>query len=145
MPIVSKGRAMVGWIRILSCTALVVAAALPARAADDPLTRLRWNSRVVVALAPTRDDPGLAAQRRLFAALGAQGRERDLVLVEATDDTPEGAALRRRFGAGAGFVAILIGKDGGEKLRSHAPLGRDALFPLIDAMPMRRQEMTRRP
>ena len=33
----------------------------------------------------------------------------------------------------------------GEKLRSGAPLGRDALFPTIDAMPMRRDETARRP
>ena len=133
---------MVGSFRVVSCAALAIAAAWPVRAAADPLARFRWHSRVVVALAPGRDDPALAAQRRLFAALGADGRERDLVLVAASGDTPEGADLRRRFGAGAGFVAILIGKDGGEKLRSPAPLGRDALFPLIDAMPMRRQEMT---
>lgn len=136
---------MVGSLRVVSCAALAVAAAWPVRAADDPLAGYRWHSRVVVALAPTRDDPALATQRRLFAALGADGRERDLVLVEAPGDTPEGAALRRRFGAGTGFVAILVGKDGGEKLRSSAPLDRDALFPLIDAMPMRREEMTRRP
>lgn len=134
---------MIGWIRILVLTTL--AASPPVRAADDPLAHLRWNSRVVLALAPTRDDPGLTAQRRLFAALGAEARQRDLTLVEATGDTPDGAALRRRFGVGAGFVAILLGKDGGEKLRSHGPLGREALLPLIDAMPMRRQEMTRRP
>ncbi len=134
-----------GSLRVVCCAALAVAVAWPARAADDPLARFRWHSRVVLALAPTRDDPALLAQRRLFAALGAEGRERDLVLVEAPGDTAEGAALRRRFGAGAGFVAILVGKDGGEKLRSAAPLGRDALFPLIDAMPMRRDETTRRP
>ena len=128
-----------------SCAVLAVAAALPARAADDPLARFRWRSRVIVALAPTRDDPALRAQRRLFAALGAEGRERDLTLVAASDETADGSALRRRFGAGPGFVAILVGKDGGEKLRSREPLGRDALFPTIDAMPMRRREMISRP
>ena len=130
---------------ILCLAALAVAAALPARADDDLLARFRRHSRVVVALAPTRGDPALAAQRHLFAALGAEGRERDLALVEATGDTPGGAALRRRFGAEGGFVAILVGKDGGEKLRSPEPLGREALFPAIDAMPMRREEMMRRP
>ncbi len=136
---------MVESLRVVSCAALAIVAAWPSRASEDPLARFRWQSRVVVALAPARGDPALLAQRRLFAALGADGRERDLVLVEATGDTPEGAALRRRFGAVAGFEAILVGKDGGEKLRSPAPLDRDALLPLIDAMPMRRLETTRRP
>jgi len=39
------------------------------------------------------------------------------------------------------FHAILIGKDGGVKGRWDSPVDMDALFGLIDAMPMRRQEM----
>lgn len=128
---------------LLLLAAAAVAAAPPALAAGDPLAPYRWTSRVLVALAPSGADAALAAQRRIFADLGAAARERDLVLVEATDDTPRGAALRRRFG-GDGFRAVLVGKDGGEKLSAAAPLGRDALFPLIDAMPMRQDEMARR-
>ena len=133
------------WVRVLSAAALAMAAVAPVRAADDRLASLRWHSRVVVAIGVTRADPALAMQRRLFAALGAEGRERDLVLLAATDDTPDGAALRRRFGGQGAFLAVLVGKDGGEKLRSSEPLGPDALFPVIDTMPMRLQEMTRRP
>lgn len=117
----------------------------PAQAKSDPLQPYRWKSRIVVALAPSTDDPALRDQRRIFRDFGAEARERDLVLVEATDDTPQGAALRRRFGGGSGFRAVLIGKDGGEKLTSGAPLRRDDLFPVIDAMPMRQEEMSRRP
>ena len=116
----------------------------PARAAGDPLAPYRGRNRIVVALAASPADPGLAEQRRLFAGLGAGARDRDLVLVEATDGTPAGAALRGRFGGGAGFKAVLVGKDGDEKLSAAAPLGRDALFPVIDAMPMRREEVSRR-
>jgi hypothetical protein len=39
------------------------------------------------------------------------------------------------------FEIILIGKDGGVKLRSKTPISLEELFSLIDAMPMRRQEM----
>ena len=130
--------------RTLLAAALAALPALSARAAGDPLAAHRWKSRVVVALASSPADPALVAQRRLFAALGSEARERDLVLVAATDGTPAGDALRRRFGGGPGFRAILVGKDGGEKLASTAPLGREALFPLIDTMPMRRDEMSRR-
>ncbi len=131
----------------LAAAAALLAALSPglASAAADPLAAHRWAHRVVVALAPSAADPKLREQRRLFDALGAEGRDRDLVLVEATDDTPQGAALRRRFGGGSGFRAVLIGKDGGEKLGSAAPLRREDLFPVIDAMPMRLEEMTRRP
>ena len=131
--------------RLTLLAAAVAAAPLapPASAAGDPLARYLWKSRVLVALAPSRADAAFAEQRRIFDGLGAAGRERDLVLVEATDDTPGGAALRRRFG-GEGFRAVLVGKDGGEKLSAATPLGRDALFPLIDAMPMRQDEAARR-
>ena len=98
---------------------------------------------MVVARAPWRRAPDLAVQRRIFAALGAAAAERDLVLATYDDATPEGATLRRRFG-GTRFRAILVGKDGEEKISSDLPLDRDALLPTIDAMPMRRQEMRRK-
>ena len=128
--------------------AVLTVPVMPARdgvgSAKDPLATYRRAYRVVVALAPSRRDPDLAVQRRIFAALWAAAAERDLVLATYDDATPEGATLRRRFG-GTGFRAILVGKDGEEKISSGRPLDRDALFPTIDAMPMRRQEMRRTP
>ncbi len=104
---------------------------MPARdgvgSGKGPLTTYRRAYRVVVALTPSRRDPDLAVQRRIFAALGAAAAERDLVLATYDDATPEGATLRRRFG-GTGFRAILVGKDGDEK-SSGRPLDADALLP----------------
>ena len=45
---------------------------------------------------------------------------------------------------GAGSQVLLIGKDGGVKLRSTEPVSTDELFALIDSMPMRRREMEER-
>ncbi len=54
----------------------------------------------------------------------------------------EQAAARRRFHVRPNdFTVILIGKDGGEKLRSHQPVSLDILRSTIDAMPMRQEEM----
>jgi hypothetical protein len=39
------------------------------------------------------------------------------------------------------FSAVLIGKDGGVKLRQTKPITSALLFATIDAMPMRQQEM----
>ena len=39
------------------------------------------------------------------------------------------------------FVVILVGKDGGEKLRSTEVVRLEKLYGTIDAMPMRRREM----
>ena len=122
---------------------LLVATAATGASSGDPLAPFRDKARVLVALAPSASDPGLVEQRRLFAAMGPDAAARDLVMVEAADEGARSAALRRRFGAGSGFKAVLVGKDGGEKLASAVPLGPDDLFPLIDAMPMRRREMRR--
>jgi hypothetical protein len=43
------------------------------------------------------------------------------------------------------FTIILVGKDGGDKLRSTKPLSLQKLYSIIDAMPMRKSEMKRRP
>jgi hypothetical protein len=51
-------------------------------------------------------------------------------------------AIRKRFGVKVGtFQVLLIGKDGGVKLRSSGPVSMKDLFGLIDSMPMRQQEM----
>lgn len=124
------------------CGGLLIAALAPAAAAADPLARYRWTARVLVAVAPDAADPALVRQRRLFAAMGAEARDRDLVLVEAVGRS--GEALRQALGCEAGaFTAVLVGKDGGAKLRSPDPLGADQLFPVIDAMPMRQDEARR--
>ncbi len=56
----------------------------------------------------------------------------------------DGAGLRDRFAADTDrYVAVLVGKDGFEKLRAGQPILNETLFATIDAMPMRRQEMRR--
>lgn len=52
-----------------------------------------------------------------------------------------GGALRRAFAAN-GFEVLLIGKDGGVRLRQPRPITPEALFAKIDAMPMQRREMS---
>ena len=81
-------------------------------------------------------------------------RKRDLVLVglagsneavpSALLSAADDAAARKRFGIKPSeFTVLLIGKDGGEKLRSHQPIPWDKLQSTIDAMPMRQDEMQR--
>ncbi|MCF2489231.1 DUF4174 domain-containing protein [Dyadobacter sp. CY347] len=43
------------------------------------------------------------------------------------------------------FTFLLIGRDGGEKLRSNEVVSPEKLFGLIDAMPMRRNEVKQKP
>lgn len=51
----------------------------------------------------------------------------------------------KRYAVHSGsFCIILIGKDGQEKFRSVKPVGLQKLFGLVDAMPMRKQEVKER-
>lgn len=125
----------------------VVMAARPAGAVTaDPIAADAGRHRILLVAAPAADDPDFARQRSAFAAMGAGARERDLILVEAVGPGAQAVHLRRAYSLAADrFAVVLIGKDGGPKLRSDAPLGPDRLFPTIDAMPMRRSEMRRHP
>lgn len=124
----------------------------PARADDDSLAPWRWHARPLLLFAPSQSDPALLAQQRVLEADRAGLHDRDLILltvladqVSGFADPGEAARLRRRFGVPAGrFSVVLVGKDGGEKLRLARPVTLDRLYAVIDAMPMRRDEMNRR-
>jgi hypothetical protein len=100
-------------------------------------------------------DNQLAEGQLTIAASHIDGfRERDLLLVglvgsnealpSALLSPSDDAAARKRFGIKSGeFTVILIGKDGGEKLRSHQPISWEKLQSTIDSMPMRQAEMQR--
>lgn len=124
---------------------------MPQSASARPLEALRWEKRAFVVFA---NDPADAA--RQLAALPARGlAERDLVVLvvpregavrvtgKSLAEVPSAQSLRQAFKVAEddAFVAVLVGKDGGVKARETAPVSASALFGLIDAMPMRRQEM----
>lgn len=57
-------------------------------------------------------------------------------------DPQTARSLREEFGVSQGeFRVILIGKDGGIKLKRQSQTRLEDIFSLIDAMPMRREEM----
>jgi hypothetical protein len=114
-----------------------------ALAASPTLAQMRWERRVLIVAAPSPQDPELDEQRRILDNWTAKRDERDLTVVEIVGDQVRGAgdsapALHRKFRLPATFTAILIGKDGGEKLRSAHPFPAVVLERTIDAMPMRR-------
>ena len=92
--------------------------------------------------APSDQDESYTRQRALLEGHEAAFEDRDLLAIHLVEDGPDEAAERRRFGVEpAAFAAVLVGKDGTEKFRSHEPVRPRTLFDLIDAMPMRRREM----
>ena len=143
---------------VLRTCALVLSTVLipakPAMAAPPgrvTLPSLRDHQRVLLVF--TNGDNQLSEAQLTVAADHVDGfRQRDLLLVglSGTNDavptamlsSADDTAARKRFGVRSGqFTAILIGKDGGEKLRSHQPISWDTLQKTIDAMPMRQGEM----
>ncbi len=114
-----------------------------ALAASPTVAQMKWERRILIVSAPAADDASLIEQRRILAGWKTNAAARDLTIVEIVGDTVRGAsdpaaALHRKYHLPATFTAILIGKDGGEKLRSAKPFPAAALEATIDAMPMRK-------
>jgi hypothetical protein len=117
---------------------------------------LRWEARLIVLQAATADDDAMTTQRaRLDNARDAL-RERDVRIIRIVadqawiDDQPLDGAVaqvaRERFRiAPDAFAVLLIGKDGGVKLRESEPVEARRIIDLIDSMPMRQQEIRERP
>ncbi|QQA41318.1 DUF4174 domain-containing protein [Pelagovum pacificum] len=104
--------------------------------AEVDFDALRWAARPVVLLADDRQ--ALEAQLSQLADRSAELVDRDMVVVVDTD--PDGGLARRREIEPDGPSLVLLGKDGGVKHVEALPCDLDALFALIDSMPMRRRE-----
>jgi hypothetical protein len=95
---------------------------LPLNAAPD--------QRILAIAAPSPNDDTYRTQAALLLPALAGLNERDFT-------------VQIRFDAKT-FSVVLIGKDGGEKLRRTTPLSPEELFAIVDAMPMRRAEIRER-
>jgi hypothetical protein len=120
------------------------------------LATLRDRARPLLIFAPTPNDPQLQIQLRRLHDHVPDLTARDIVVIAIPYENPSptpatltveaAQSARRRFHiAPTDFIVILIGKDGGEKLRSSKPLTIEKLNETIDAMPMRQQEMRTHP
>ena len=132
----------------LLCSALAAAQTPPS---PVTLAQLHDRFRPLLLFAPSPADPSLAAQLLRLKSSAAELNERDVLLIAVPYRSPaptevslteeEALAIRRRFGVlPEQFTAVLLGKDGGEKLRSKKPVSFERLRDLIDSMPMRQEE-----
>lgn len=120
------------------------------------LERHQWQDRVILLFAERETDSVLQEQLTLLTENAAEVTDRDLVIYQIFRDevkNPGGKKLNGRQSDAFfkkyqvrrdGFTFILVGKDGGEKLRSEALVPLEKLFGRIDRMPMRRAEMRRK-
>ena len=129
------------WQALLTCVALAVSLSIMNA---KNLHELRWKERVLLIYAPEGSEKLLGRQEALLRLHDVKLTERDVtqMVVRAPAENIE---IAKRFKlSGAGFTVILIGKDGGEKLRSHEIVIPETLSRLIDSMPMRQEEMRQR-
>lgn len=136
----------------LSLTAAVAAAfmAAPAAADTDPLAKYVGSDRPIVIFAPDRYDDRLIQQKGRFSIHRREFRDRDVIVIEIGGPfmraegraIPHGPKMRQRFGIQDDeFTIILVGKDGTEKHRIGEVSDAQVFYDLIDAMPLRRQEL----
>ncbi|MDQ3650067.1 MAG: DUF4174 domain-containing protein [Acidobacteriota bacterium] len=120
------------------------------------LRQHRWKNRLLITFAASVNDPEYVRQQRSLEEQHSGMAERDLIYVVVLENGASRAgesllssaaaeSLRKNFDAQPGdFLSILVGKDGGVKMREKKAVSPAQLYPLIDAMPMRRDEMQHR-
>jgi outer membrane receptor for Fe3+-dicitrate len=118
--------------------------------AMDSLTQFHWVNRVLI-LNGSADSAAFEQQVAVLKSRSNDLAERDMVVLHVSDDevrTIYGAAQKVDADAlksqaqlsGSGFQVVLVGKDGGVKLRSNTAISDVELFDIIDRMPMRQAE-----
>ena len=133
------------------------AALVPAAAAAAELGDYLWQRRPLLLFAPTQSDPRLVETVRRIEASRCDFTDRDMVLgVIVTEgsstldgqvlDTSQVRKLLSAFRIGVNtFSVVLIGKDGGKKLRVAGVPDLAAIYAVIDGMPMRSSEISATP
>lgn len=109
---------------------------------SDSLNDFLWSARPIVVFADSDADPRLEQQIALLKVGADALAERDVVvLIDTSTDAP--SALRKELRP-RGFMLVLIGKDGGVKLRKPFPWNARELTRVIDKIPMRQREVRER-
>ncbi|MEM9968965.1 MAG: DUF4174 domain-containing protein [Pseudomonadota bacterium] len=110
---------------------------LPADMED--LSEFRWKNRPVLVFADSEDDPAFIEQLELLSEDAAELSERDVIVL--TDTNPDARSALRLKMRPRGFMLVLVGKDGGIKLRKPFPWSVREISRSIDKMPMRQREI----
>ena len=101
-----------------------------------------WAQRPIVIFANSDKDPNFISQMEFLSQDIKALKERDIVVL--IDTNPSMPSLLRKKLRPHGFAFILIGKDGQVKLRKPSPWNIREIARVIDKMPIRQQEITRK-
>lgn len=121
------------------------------------LSDLRWEKRVILLFAGDASNEQYQQQIDILKNVDDGLNDRKLVIItlpasqtaryqERAISRESRQRIRRDFGPEEEdrFTFVLIGLDGGEKLRSEEVVPADDLFSRIDRMPMRARELRNR-
>jgi hypothetical protein len=146
------------WRVALMLVVLATSTALgSATAVADELGDYRWERRPLLVFASTDTDPRLVETLRRIEASRCDFIARDMVLGQVVTEgmsqldghviaADEAQQLMDRYAIRENaFSVLLIGKDGGEKLRINEVPDLQAIYAVIDGMPMRSREMGTNP
>ena len=128
----------------------------PEEALSMDLTQFQWKNRLLFLFAEDANDPFFKNLQSQIMAQKAEVDDRDLIVFEVPAQGParmnnspldrkEADSIRTHFAIPSNtFSLILVGKDGGIKLKSKDRVDLSDVFGLIDSMPMRQREMQRK-
>ena len=117
------------------------------------LTQFQWKNRMLFIFAQDGNHPLFKDLQSQVVAQKAEVDDRDLIVFEVPAQGParmntnpldqmEADSIRNHFAIPSDeFSLILVGKDGGIKLKRNDQVDLREVFELIDSMPMRQNEM----
>ncbi|WVX49811.1 hypothetical protein ROLI_029060 [Roseobacter fucihabitans] len=106
---------------------------------DVDLNQFKWKKRPVVVFSDSENNNAFIEQMELLAARPGELIERDVVVI--IDTNPEARSELRRKLRPREFMLVIMGKDGGVKLRKPFPWDVREISRSIDKMPVRQREI----
>ena len=106
-----------------------------------PLKDHLWKNRVIITFSASVKEPERLALQKQMEKKACAFTDRNLVHIDLLQGSEDFDEMSQQFSVSStGFQLLLLGKDGGVKLRSSTASLED-IFSLIDTMPMRSSEM----
>jgi hypothetical protein len=111
----------------------------PLNIVETDLSDFKWEKRPIVVFADSDQDPRFKEQISLLTSRLDALEARDVVIL--TDTDPDNLSELREKLRPRGCMMVVIGKDGGVKLRKPFPWDVREISRVIDKMPLRREEL----
>ena len=136
---------------------LFAGAALGEDTVSVDLNAYQWKNRLLLLFASSEEDQAFLTLKKEIDRQAMEVKDRDLLVFYVLErgesrlnqerlNPDQALFLKKRLSVPSGsFTIILIGKDGGEKIRQESPVDLKEIFAIFDAMPMRQQEMKKKP